>query len=297
MQTLQTLHLDESVLPKAADKSSLEQVHLPDLRALSVFDTVSAIEFFLHHVTFPPTTRTAIGCTHLDPVLQLSGTSSVLVLLKRLLSERPRALKLRHIELTSLDECDEIWGLNFKGWGHSSFKGYDPNFDANFTFFVEWKSDQVDILPPIDELSIGMFGIFPQDEVVSLSISSYAGACFRDFPRKIAQLPALHALRLSDISSAPFLEELDCGVPQEGDDLSIPTYPALQYLDLSGHEINVRDLTTLSEYLKKRSELGLGPEKLKMDLCGPRKVDKKATALLKKVVKVVSQSVMSDWNS
>jgi len=297
MQTLQTLHLDESVLPKAVDKSSLEPVHLPDLRDLSVFDTVSAIEFFLHHITFPPTTRTAICWKHLNPVLQLSSMTSVLVLLKRLLSERPCALKLRHIELTSLDECDESWRLNLKGWSRSSFKGYDPHFDPDFTFCVEWDSEQVDFLPTIDELGIIMFGIVPQDNVVSLSVVSYDGSCLRHFAPKIAQLPALHALRLSYIPSAPFFHELDCDVLQEGDDPSIPTYPALRYLDLSNRELDVRNLKALYKYLKKRSKLGLGPKKLKADLRGLRKVDKKATALLEKVVKVVSQSVMSDWNS
>jgi len=296
MPSLQSLHLDESVPPRAVDKSLLEQVHLPDLRALSVFDTVSAIDFFLHHVTFPPTTRTTIGCKHLDPALQLSGISSVLVLLKRLLAVRPCALKLRHIKLTALDKC---WGLNFKGWGRSSFKGYDQHFDADFTFFVEWNSDQVDILPPIDELSVGMFGIFPQDDVVSLSASSYNSACFRHFACKIGQLPALHALRLSDIFSEPFLLEFNCDVPQEGDDPSIPTYPALRYLELSGYGTDGHDLMTLYEDLKKRSKLGLGPKKLKVDLraFGPYKVDKRATAMFKNVVEVVSQTVMSDWYS
>jgi hypothetical protein len=295
--TLQSLHFDGPVVPKAVDKSPLEPVHLPVLRDLSVLDTVPIIEFFLHHVTFPPTTRIAIGCEHVHPVLQVADISSVLVLLKRLLSERPCALKLRHIELTSFDESNGSWGLNFRGWGHSSFKGYDPNFDADFTFFVEWYPDQADILSPIEELSIGMFRIFPQDDVITLSLSSYDGICFRHFARKIGQLPALYALFLDDISSSPFLEELDCDVLLEGGDPSIPTYPALQYLDLPDHEIDICDPTTLYEYLKKRSELGLGPEKLRMNLRRLRRVDKKATALLEKVVKVVSHSTMSDWNS
>ena len=40
MPTLQSLHLDGPILSKAVDKSSLEPVHLPDLRELSVLDTV-----------------------------------------------------------------------------------------------------------------------------------------------------------------------------------------------------------------------------------------------------------------
>jgi hypothetical protein len=52
--TLQSLHFDGPVVPKAVDKSPLEPVHLPVLRDLSVLDTVPIIEFFLHHVTFPP---------------------------------------------------------------------------------------------------------------------------------------------------------------------------------------------------------------------------------------------------
>ena len=155
----------------------------------------------------------------------------------------------------------------------------------------------MDTLSPIEELIIGMFGIFPQDDVVTLSLSSYDGICFRHFAHRIGQLPALYALFLSDISSAPFLEELNCDVPQKGGDPSMPTYPALQYLDLSDHGIDICDMTTLYEFLKKRSELGLGPEKLRMNLRRLRRVDKKATALLENVVKVMSQSVMSDWNS
>ena len=79
MTTLQSLHLDGPVLPEAINNSSLEPVHLPNLRDLSVFDTVPIIEFFLHHVTFPPTTCTAIGCKHRDPVLRLANISPVLV--------------------------------------------------------------------------------------------------------------------------------------------------------------------------------------------------------------------------
>ena len=102
---------------------------------------------------------------------------------------------------------------------------------------------------------------------------------------------------MSDISPAPFLEELDCDVPLEGGDPSIPTYPALRYLDLFDLEIDICDLTTLYKYLKRRSELGLGPEKLKVNLRRLRRVDKEATALLEKVVNVVSQPVINDWNS
>ena len=292
MPNLQSLHLDGPALPEAVDKSSLEPVHLPDLRDLTVRDTVPTIEFFLHHVTLPPTTRTAIGCRHRDPVLQLANISPIISLLKRLLSERPRGLKLHHIEL-SLEETAD-WELKFEGWvsaGCSPLKGYDPNSAADFTFFVEWDSDQADTLSPIDELSVGMFGIFPPDDVVSLLLSSYDDTCFRHFARKIGRLPALHTLSLSYISSAPFLQELDCDAPQERDDQSIPTYPALRVLDFSDHEIqiDVPGLTTLYNCLKKRSEVGLGPEKLKIDLCVLRKVDKKTTALLEKVVEVESE--------
>jgi hypothetical protein len=290
MPNLQSLYLDGPALPEAVDKSLLEPVHLPDLRDLDVFDTVPTIEFFLHHVTFPPTTRTAIGCRHPDPVLQLADISPILILLKRLLSERPRALKLHHIEFMCFEETDD-WDLKFEGWvsaGCSSLEGYDPNSAADFTFFVEWDSDQANTLSPIDELSVGMFGIFPPDDVVSLLLSSYDDTCFRHFAREIGQLSALNTLYLSYISSAPFLQELDCDAP---------TYPALRCLDFSDHQIriDVFGLTTLYSCLKKRSELGLGPEKLKMDLCVLRNLDKHTTTLLEKVVEV--EPVRNDCDS
>ena len=277
MPTLQSLHLDGPVLPEAVGKSSLEPVHLPNLRDLDVFDTVPTIEFFLHYVTFPPTTRTAIGCKYRDPLLRLASISPMLVPLKRLLSERPLALKHHRIEFMRFE--DNNWELKFKGWvsgGCSPLKEYNPNLDGDFTFFVEWGSDQMDTPSPIDELSVGVFEIFPQDDVVSLSLSSYDGTCFRHFARQIGQLPALNALHLGYISSAPFFLELDRGDP------SIPTYPALHYLDLSNHQIDIPSLTILYNCLKKRSELGLGPEKLKINLC-----DEGTTALLEKVVEVV----------
>jgi hypothetical protein len=290
MPTLQSLHLNGPVLPEAVDKSSLEPIHLPNLRDLSVLDTAPTVEFFLHHVTFPPTTRTTIGYKHRDPFLRLANISPILVPLKRLLSGRPRALKLHHIEFICLGESDTDWDLKFKGWasaGYSSLKEYNPNSDADFTFFVDWDSDQMHTLSPIHELIVGVFGIFPQDDVVSLSLSSYDDTRFRHFARTIGQLPALNALHFKYISPAPFLQELDCDAPQEGDDPSTPTYPALRYLDLSNHGIDVLGLTTLYNCLKKRSELGLGPEKLKMNLRALRKLDKQTTALLEKVVEVV----------
>jgi hypothetical protein len=297
MPKLQSLHLNGPVLPETVDKSSLEPVHLPDLRDLSVLDTAPTVEFFLHHVTFPPTTRTTIGYKHQDPVLLLANISPILIPLKRLLLGRPRALKLHHIEFICLDESDTDWDLKFKGWvsaGCSSLKEYNPNLDADFTFFVEWDSDQMDTLSPIDELIVGVFWIFPQDDVVSFSLSSYDSAHFRHLARKIGQLPALNALHFSYSSAAPFLQELNCDAPREGGDPSIPTYPALRYLDFSGHEINVPGLTTLYNCLKKRSKLGLGPEQLKINLRALRNLDKQTTALLEKVVEVVS--VMNDWD-
>ena len=295
MPNLQSLQLDGPVLPEAVDKSSLEPVHLPDLRKLDVLDTVPIIEFFLHHVTFPPNTCTAIGCKRRDPVLRLPNISPMLVLLKRLLSERPRALKLHHINFVCFKERD-VWKLKLYGRICPPLQGYHTNSAADFIFFVEWDSYEADTLSPIDELSVDMFGIFPQGDVVSLSLSSYGGTCVRHFARKIGQLPALNALRLNYIPSAPFLQELDCDAPQEGDNLSIPTYPALRCLHFNpNHHIDVPDLTTLYNCLKKRSELGLGPEKLKINLCTLRNLDEQTTALLEKVVEVVS--VMNDWNS
>jgi len=93
MPTLQCLDLDGPVLPEAINTASLEPVYLRDLQDLCVCDTVSTVTFFLHHVNFPPTTRTDIGCIYLNPV---SNILPVLVPLKRLLSEKPRALTSSH---------------------------------------------------------------------------------------------------------------------------------------------------------------------------------------------------------
>jgi hypothetical protein len=92
---------------------------------------------------------------------------------------------------------------------------------------------------------------------------------------KTGQLPALNPLILNHISSAQFLLELDCDVPQEGVN--------------SNCRIETPALKTLYNCLKKRSEHGLGPQKLRVDLRGlqPEQVDKKATALMEKVVEIV----------
>jgi hypothetical protein len=303
MPALRCLDLDGPVLPEVIGRSSLEPlVYLQDLQDLSVCDTVSTVIFLLLHVNFPPTTRTDIGCIYLNPV---SSILPVLVPLKRLLSEKPRTLKLHHIQFTCFEESDpsEMIDLRFEGWvssGPSSLEGYNPNFPSNnpdFTFFLRWDSHQLNVPPSdIDHLSVRMFELFPPDDVISFSLLSYDpnldDICYRPLARKVGQLPAMNALYLSYISSTPFLQELDCDAPQEGDDPSILTYPALRYLDFSNYPIDFPDLTALYNYLKKRSELGLGPEKLKMDLC---RVNKEATALLEKVVEVVS--VMSNWDS
>ena len=202
-------------------------------------------------------------------------------------------MKLHHIEFMCFESGTAHWDLKFKGWvsAGSPLKGYNPNLDADFTFFVEWESEQMDTFSPMGELSVGVFEIFPQDDVVSLSLLSYDDIPFnRHFARKISQLPASNALHLSYISSALFLQEFDCGAPREGDDPSIPTYPALRYLDFSDHQLDIPGLTTLYNCLKKRSELGLGPEKLKINLHALRNLDKQTTALLEKVVEVVSRS-------
>jgi len=302
MPTLQCLDLTGPVLPEAVDGSSLDPVYLPDLRDLNIFDTVSTIEFFLHHVTFPPTTRTAIGCKHLGAVLRVAHISPVLVPLTRLLSARPNTLKLHHIEFTcSEDSESEDWDmidLKFKGWvssgpSSSSLKGYNPNFpsdNSDFTFFVRWNLPTDNLPPDIDEFIGGLFEAFPQDDMVSLSLSSYDinDTWFTPFSRRIGQLPALNALYLNYISSAQCLLDLDCDAPQEGVNPSTTTYPALLYLDFSNCEIKAPALKTLYNCLKKRSERGLGPRKLRVDLRGVQQVDKikRAIALLEKVVEV-----------
>jgi hypothetical protein len=290
MPTLQCLDLDGILLPEAINRS-LETVYLQDLQDLSICDTVSTITFFLHHVNFPPTTRIVIGLIYLNPV---SSISPLLDPLKQLLSEKPRALKLHHIQFACFEDRDawKVIYLKFKGWvssGPSSLKGYNPNFPSNnpdFTFFMRWNSHWLKVPPSdIGQLSVRMFEVFPPDDVISFSLLSYDPTddiCYRPLARKVGQLPAMNALHLSYISSTSFLQELDCDVPQEGDDPSIPTYPALRYLAFSGkYPIDFSYLTALYNHLKKRSELGLGPEKLKI-----------ATALLEKVVEVVS--VMSN---
>ena len=304
MPALQCLDLNGPALPEAVDRSSLEPVYLPDLQDLTVIDTVFAIEFFLHHVTFPPTTRIIIGCKHPVPVLQLANISPVLVPLKRLLSERPSALKLHHIKFSCFEGCEDwnIIDLRLSGWVSSSLEGYNPNFPSHrsdFTFFVEWGS-QGDILPPeMDEFSVGMFGIFPQDDVVALSLSllEITDPRFGAFVHNIGQLPALNALYLRCDFSARFFLELVRDVLQEGEDPSAVTYPALRYLDFIKCQIDLRVLMILYIRLKKRSELGLGPERLKVDLRGLElgRIDKKAAALLEKVVEV--EWMMDDSDS
>ena len=165
--------------------------------------------------------------------------------------------------------------------------------NPDFTFFMRWSPHWPNVpSSEIGQLSVRIFEVFPPDDVISFSLLSYdpkGDIYYRPLARKVGQLPAMNALYLSYISSTPFLQELDCDVPQKGDDSSIPTYPALRYLAFSGkHPIDFPDLTALYNNLKKRSELGLGPKKLKMDLCVVRQVNKQAIALLEKVVEVVS---------
>jgi len=296
MPTLQHLDLNEPILLEVVDKSSLEPVYLPELRDLTVFDTVPTIEFFLHHVNFSATIRTSIGCKPVGPVLQLTDIFPVLVPLKRLLSERPRSLKLHHIEFSFSEDVDELGtiDLRFNGWvssGPSLLKGYDPNFPSSipdFTFFVEWDSEVYDLPSDLAEFSVGVLALFPQDDVVSLLLTSYDihNDWFTPFFSKVSQLPALNALFLHDISSAELLLEPNCGVSREINNPSMATYPSLLYLDFSYCLLDTPALKTLHKCLKKRSEQSLGPRNLKMDL-RTQKVSKRAAALLEKVAEVV----------
>jgi hypothetical protein len=307
MPTLQHLDLLGPVLPEAVDGSSLEPVYLQNLQDLSVCDTVSTVEFFLRHVNFPATTCTNLCCEHLDPDVQLATLSPVLVPLTQLLSERPRALKLHHINVIRFDDWN-IFGLKFEGWISSEYPsslgGYNSNFPSinpDFTFIMEWDSlADIQRPPNIDDLSAGFLCIFPPDDVVLLSILSHYEKDYTLFilsARKIGQFPALNALFLRDISSMPFLLELDRDVSEDGDDPKTAIYPALRYLDFTNLEIDVPALTILHMCLKTRSEHGLGPRKLRVDLCGLGTVNKKATpiVLLEKVVEVVW--VMEDSDS
>jgi hypothetical protein len=299
MPNLQCLDLKRPALPEKVDRSLLEPVYLPDLQDLSVFDTVHTIEFFLHHVTFPPTTRIAIGCKHPDIIFRHASISPVLVPIKQLLSDRSHTLKIHRIEFTCFYDDWEMINLRFKGWvssGPSSLEpeGYTSNFSSDnpdFTFFVQWNWRVVGVPSYIGEVIAGVFGIFPQDDVVSLSLSSHNlhDTLLTPFSRKIGQLPALNALFLNHISSTQNLLDLDCDVPQERVNPSMATYPALLYLDLSncGSSIGTPALKTLYNCLKKRSECGLGPRKLRVDLRGVQQVDEEATALVEKVVEVI----------
>ena len=296
MPTLQRLHLKGPVLPEAVD-GSLEPVYLPDLQDLIVFDTVSTVEFFLNHVIFSATTRTSVGCKHLGPVVRFADISPVLVPLKRLLSERPRTQRLRHIEF-SFHEDSEDWSvmtnLRFQGWafpGPSSLKGYNTTFPSgipDFTFFVEWNPEVAVFPPDINEFSVGVFRLFPEDDVVSLSLLSYdiADAWFIPFFRKISRLPALNAVFLDQLSSLLFLLEFDHDVSQ-GVNPSMATYPALLYLDFRKCILNTVALKTLYKCLKKRSANDLGLQKLRVDLRILKNVDKKIIALLEKFAEIV----------
>ena len=230
---LQCLGL-EGLLPKAINRS-LEPVYLQDLQDLSVCNTVSTITFFLHHINFPPTTCIIIGCRYLNSV---SSISPLLVPLKQLLSEKPHTLKLHHIWFASgFEHFDslEIINLKFKGWvssGPSSLEGYNPNFLSNnpdFTFFMRWSPHWPNVpSSEIGQLSVCIFEVFLPDDMISLSLLSYdpkGNIYYRPLAHKVGQLLAMNALYLSYISSTPFLQKLDCDVPQKGDDSSIPTYP------------------------------------------------------------------------
>ena len=275
MPTLQLLDLKGLVLPTGVDKSSLEPVHLPDLQDLSIVDTASPIVFFLRHVNFPSTTCTSIGC-----VLEDEDISPVLASLKQLLSERPHTLKLHHIEFSFKlgGYGGAYWVMEFKGRVSSGSSSLgDPNSTPDFTFFLRWTPDQMDMyFSSIDELTVSIFGIFPEDDVVSLLLSSrHGGEYFTPFARKIGQLPALNTFSINDIYFVPFLLEL-----KAGDDPSIPPYPALRNLHFTNLRVDVPTSTALYGCLKKRSEHGLGPEKLRVDLRGlaMARVDQKITA-------------------
>jgi hypothetical protein len=143
MPTLQRLDLLGPVLPEAVDGSSLEPVYLQNLQDLSVCNTLSTVGFFLRHVNFPAATRTTLCCEHLDPDVQLATISPVLIPLTQLLSERPRTLKLHHVNVIRFDDWN-IFGLKFKGWISSEYPsslgGYDsdfPSINPDFTFIME----------------------------------------------------------------------------------------------------------------------------------------------------------------
>lgn len=139
------------------------------------------------------------------------------------------------------------------------------------------------MVPTVDELSIGLLGIFPLDDVVLLSILLHDNNAHFKLSHQISQLPALNALCLKKISSTPFLQEFAYHIPGE----TSAVFPALRYLEFTIRQTHVPILTTLYNCLKKRSELGLGPEKLKVDICALKGVDKQATALLEKAVNVM----------
>ena len=115
---------------------------------------------------------------------------------------------------------------------------------------MKWK---LPVVPSVDELSVGLLGIFPLDDVVSLSISLHDNKTHFKISRQIGQLPALNALCLKQISSAPFLQEFAYHIPGE----TSAVFPALRYLEFTVRQTDVPILTTLYDCLRKDLSLAL----------------------------------------
>ncbi|KIM35832.1 hypothetical protein M413DRAFT_14317 [Hebeloma cylindrosporum] len=301
MPTLQCLHLNGPFLPEAPDASSLEPVHLPNLRDLLVYDTVYIIDFFLRHVNFPPATRTTIHCRYEGLDFQLAHISPILPPLKEILKNRPQDRKLHHIKYNDFPTSGRV-GLSFQGWISSDhtagLEGGESNADfpsstPDFTFSVE--QCYLESLENSNQLAMGIFELLPQDDIFSFSIDGHVRhiSCVV-LARKLAQLPMLKALSLGHINSAPIVVEL-AKVRQPDDDSSpqwsMATFPALQYLDFTGFHFQDThlDLTTLYNCLKKRSEHGLGPGRLRVNLerLGYAYEDTEIELLLEELVEVV----------
>ncbi|KIM35833.1 hypothetical protein M413DRAFT_428331 [Hebeloma cylindrosporum] len=287
MSTLQFLHLNGPFLPAAADGSPLEPVHLSNLRDLLVYDTVDIVTFFLHHIDFPAVTRTTINCRLLGPGLPLTQLSPIIPLLKQRLAERPHTLKIDHIRFCSVREPPSPAVLKFEGWvssGHPSWleefiNDQDfPSDTPDFGFFVEIES-----FADFDGLRVGMFDIFPQNNIIYFCVSSDDFAATTPnalFARKLGQLPALEALSLLETPFAPFLLELGQGDIQHDTSTATMTYPALRYMDFNNApHVPFPPLISLYNCLKKRSERGLGPHRLaiysgdKLDGANKRAID------------------------
>jgi len=237
MPTIQCLVLKGNTVPEATDGSpQLEPVHLRNLEKITVCDTsVDVVGFLFGHVIFPGNTRIIVHCKYPNPVSRFEKISSALAPLKKLLADRPTPMKFRHIKCS----CFESYRTNLTHQADLVVEGYvssecpswnddGQNLRPDFRFFFACNWDP-NVPIDVDRLGSEFFGIFPQDDVVSIFLSSNNSIIpFKLLARKAAQFPALENISLKSISPAPFLVELNC---EEDPSATNAPYPALRYVD------------------------------------------------------------------